>query len=1368
MRHICRISRIVLNEGGHALLVGVGGSGKQSLSRLAAFICQYTVVQIVISSTYGISDLKEDLKGMYNKAGLKEEGVLFLLTDSQITNERFLISLNDLLASGNVPDLFATDEVDNIVNSVASRVKSAGIDPTRSNCWDFFIHEIRRNLHVVLAFSPVGDDFRTRARKFPALVTATVIDWFQPWPEEALLSVGQRFLAELDIGAPATRTAIETFMPYSFIEVNKLAREFQRTERRHVYTTPKSFLELLKLYQVLLLSKREDSDKAIQRLKSGLRKMEDTFIQQRFFPISSFILLLRLNPSEAVVSIEQNLKITLDDAEQKKTVAEGIAETVSKEKAIVEIETAKAEEEQKNVSIIQRDVSEKQKSTAEDLAKAEPAVEAAMAALDTLDAKALAECKTMVKPPQGVDDIFVATMCLLADIYPAVLHNKRKVKDRSWDAAKKQCLGNIKEYIEYLKLLKVKIDESADLSVQMKEVRPYLALEHFKPEVIAGKNSAAAGLTSFVLNIVTYYDIVITVEPKRLALAEANTQLEEANARLTRVEGEVAELQAKLAELTENLRIADIEKQEALDAVDKGQRKLDLAQRLTSALASENERWKESVVQMEQAKSLLTGDVLLASAFISYAGPFTKSFRDKLMVENFYEYLKKQLQAGAGENAEIPLSLEYNPMVILTTDAEVAVWNQDGLPADPVSTENGAILCNTNRWPLIIDPQLQGIAWLRNKESAPSRNLQVVRLGQKDMMRKLERALENGTTILIENLAESLDAVLSPVIQRATIKRGRTLYVKLGDTEVEFHDDFRLLLHSKLGNPHFPPEVQAETTLINFTVTQSGLSDQLLSLVVRKEREDLAELAESLVKQQNGFKIKMKELEDSILEKLASAEGDITEDVALIEGLEETKSISIDINKKSAVAKATQANIRVTSNKYKNVADRSSQLFFLMNDLSKIHSYYVYSLVAFTKVFYRGIDLVTEKKKSKEGDEAPEGEDDAEEEEEVVEKTDEELAARCIELMDSITMTTFNYIRRGLFEKDKLTVATMVTLSIAVSTEALSFDDVQYLYLGKVVPDPGNMGPLHEWMPEAIWPRVKALEGLKRFQGLGDNMHSDSDEWQAWFDNPIPETAKLPGDYQKQCTPFDRLILLRALRPDRITTALTTYIGETMGSEYVFQAPFDMAATYEETSNQTPVFFVLFPGVDPTPWVENLGRTLGISQEAGTFMNISMGQGQEKPAEAVLERYAKSGGWVKIRVMLQNCHLMTSWVPKLERLLEVVQENAHESFRCFVSAEPPGMQGMKNMPESLLQSCIKVSNEAPADIKSNLTRAWANFSQDIIEGCKKPIEFRACLFSLCWFHSIVLGRRRFGSQGWSRKYSNNQRAWSMCCYFVAS
>ena len=1205
MKHIARIVRVVMNSGGHALLVGVGGSGKQSLSRLAAFICGFKVVQIVISSNYGINDLKEDLKGMYNKAGLKEEGIMFLLTDSQITNERFLVFINDLLASGNIPDLFTVDEVDAIVNGVTNKVKALGLVPDRANCWDFFISEIRRNLHVVLAFSPVGDAFRTRARKFPAIVNCTVIDWFQPWPFDALFSVGKRFMADVDVGETKIRNVVEAFLPYSFTKVNDMANKFRLAERRHVYTTPKSFLELLKLYSSLLKRKREGADASINRLSKGLEKLRET--------------------AAAVTNIEADLKVSLEEADQKRTVAEGIAEVVSKEKAIVEVETAKAQVQAKEVAVIQADVMEKQRTTEEDLAKAEPMVEAAMAALNTLDKKDLGEAKTMAKPPAGVDDVFASTMVLLANVHPNVVVQKNgKVKDKSWDACKKQLLGSIPEYIEYLKAIKTGVDEQTIPKLNFSEVKALTNLEHFTPEIIMTKNKAAAGLCSFVINIVLYYEVVVTVEPKRKALAEANEQLETANSTLKVVMEQVAELESKLAKLTAELNAANAEKQEALDTVDRGQKKLDLAQRLTNALASENVRWAESIVVMEADKDILTGDVLLASAFISYVGPFTKVFRDKLVTEIFSPYLREKFQAAMGEGSLIPMSTVPDVLKILTSAAEIAAWGADGLPADPVSVENGTIVTNSARWPLIIDPQLQGIKWLRQKESLPERNLQVVRLGQNDLLRKLEAALENGHSILIENIGESIDAVLNPVIQRAAIKRGKKSYIKLGDTEVEFHPNFRLFLHTKLSNPHYPPEIQAETTLINFTVTSAGLEDQLLALVVRKERLDLALLSEDLVKQQNDFTIKIKELEDNILYKLAVAQGDITEDVELIEGLESTKKIANEIAIKQVQAAKTQAMIAITSEKYRGVANRSSLLFFLMNDLAKMHTYYIYSLESFTVVFYRGIDLVPNVVLD-----PPVGDDGVPLSEEPREATDAELASRCVVLIDSITETVFNYIRRGLFEMDKLTVATILTLRIAVNDGKLPAEEVEYLIEGKSSVDPGNMGPLHEWLPSAIWPRIKALEGLKRYQGLGDSMQSDSDEWQKWFDGEMPEVAKFPGDYQKILSPFDRLILLRAMRPDRVTTALRTFINDMMGETYVFQKPFDMEATFKETSNQTPTFFVLFAGVDPTPWVEALAKTKGITFENGNFKNISMGQGQEKPAEAVVEAFAKNGGWVR-------------------------------------------------------------------------------------------------------------------------------------------
>ena len=145
--------------------------------------------------------------------------------------------------------------------------------------------------------------------------------------------------------------------------------------------------------------------------------------------------------------------------------------------------------------------------------------------------------------------------------------------------------------------------------------------------------------------------------------------------------------------------------------------------------------------------------------------------------------------------------------------------------------------------------------------------------------------MENGKSLMIENLLESIDAILTPVVSRAAAKRGNKRYIKIGDDEVEMHADFRFFLHTKLSNPHYPPEIQAECALVNFTVTESGLEEQLLNMVVKMERPDLAEERLRLIDQQNGFKIQMAQLEDDILHKLATAEGDITQDRELIEGL---------------------------------------------------------------------------------------------------------------------------------------------------------------------------------------------------------------------------------------------------------------------------------------------------------------------------------------------------------------------------------------------------------------------------------------------------------------------------------------------------
>jgi len=339
MKHVCRISRIIMNSSGHALLIGVGGSGKQSLSRLASFICGYTTSQITISQTYSMNDLKTDLQGMFNKAGLKDEGILFLFTEGQITNEKFLVYINDLLSSGEIADLFSVEEKDQIYNTIRPAAKGAGISDTRENCLGFFIDRVKNNLHMALCFSPVGDSFRNRSRKFPAIVNCTVIDWFHDWPKDALLSVATRFLGATELGDDVVRQGVIEFMPFSFESVNHASIKYKEVEKRYCYTTPKSFLELIKLFNLMIGKRRDFILSSKERLENGLIKLIET--------------------AEIVAKLEEDLKVKTVEVEEKKASAEIFAAQVLKEKTIVTEESEKANIEAANCEIIQKEVEEK-------------------------------------------------------------------------------------------------------------------------------------------------------------------------------------------------------------------------------------------------------------------------------------------------------------------------------------------------------------------------------------------------------------------------------------------------------------------------------------------------------------------------------------------------------------------------------------------------------------------------------------------------------------------------------------------------------------------------------------------------------------------------------------------------------------------------------------------------------------------------------------------------------------------------------------------------------------------------------------------------------------------------------------------------
>lgn len=367
MEHISRIARIIDLPVGSALLVGVGGSGKQSLAKLSSFILSYDVVRIVVASNYKLVDLKTDIQNMFVKAGVAGAQLLFILTDSQIADERFLVYINDLLSSGYIPELFPKDELDGILGKVRSEAKQNGCEDTPDALFDFFQDKVRKNLHLALCFSPVGDAFRIRARMFPGVINCTSMDWFHEWPREALIDVASRKLMEVDFPSDEIRDNIAANMAEVHISIAVANADFLNQERRYNYTTPTSFLELIKFYIMLLGQKRGKITDQIDRLEIGLQIMKSTV--------------------DKVEALQDLLKVKMVDVAEEIRKTEELMAIVGKESEDAAKEAAAAAIQEAEVTELTNSAKAEKAACDEELAEAIPAMERATDAVNCLEVK---------------------------------------------------------------------------------------------------------------------------------------------------------------------------------------------------------------------------------------------------------------------------------------------------------------------------------------------------------------------------------------------------------------------------------------------------------------------------------------------------------------------------------------------------------------------------------------------------------------------------------------------------------------------------------------------------------------------------------------------------------------------------------------------------------------------------------------------------------------------------------------------------------------------------------------------------------------------------------------------------------------------
>ena len=1312
LQHLARIARVLRTPRGSALLVGDGGTGKQSLVRLAAYIAQQRLFQITLTKAYNLAALKDDLRIVYKYAGHARKPITFLVSDAEIKEEAFLEYINSMLLTGDVAGLFAKEEMLAITADLQADFARArpGVPDSPDNLKQFFIDCVRDNLHVVISMSSASARFAERARRFPGLISACTIDWFLPWPEASLAAVSAGVLEAFVVDAPqATKLALVSHLGAVHALVVRACDEYFGATRRRVYHTPRSFLRFLAEFKQLYAAKLAETQAKEDAVVRGLDKLIAGAADVE---------------SLKIALADERVKIGRNNADAHALLASQGVRQAEAEREAAEVAAIRATCEAEAALITAG------KGLCEaDLAKAQPIVERAVRAVDAIKAADINEIKRLGKPSDIIRVVFDCVLLLFQRPVERVAAARLTIKKKTFEFIEPSFASAVSMMSDasFLHALQA-FNKDAVSEETVELLRPYTETAEFNPTIAKAASATAEGLCTWCIAMGEYFYATKLIRPKLDALALAAAELTASEAALAAASAREAEVLADLARLKADFDRSQEEKGLLEASAVALARKLEHATALIPCLSGERTRWAEDARRFAEVKRQLVGDAAVAAAFLSYCGPFNAPFR-KALVDRF------AADAHARGMLTSPGLSLAGVTAFLADSCVVGEWRAQGLPTDAPSTHNGILVTRAERCLLLVDPQGQALSWLRSKEAARLPREPVLPLSHPKLKEALELCLAEGRVLIIVGVEDEIDPLFDPVVNRAFTTRGRKRFVTLADTETEVADGFALYFVTRLPNPHFSPELQAKVAIVDFTVTKRGLEEQLLGRVMSHEQAALERQLTQVLSELNSNAKALLDLDADLLARLCGNAGNLLDDESLMSVLAGTQAKAAELKDKLIAADEARRSISEKREQFRPAAARGAVLFFAIVDLSAVNVMYQTSLAQFLELFAGA--LASAERSSI-------------------------ASRRAANVADALTYRTYRYINRGLHERDKLLFVAVVAVKILVMSGSLAQAEVALFLRGSAAVDAGaTVRRRPAWLSADSWLGALALaDGAAVFAALPEALaRGEATAWRRWYEDAEPESLPLPDFEVSHAADtaigaWRRLLVVRMLRLDRMLPAVRNFVREVpgLGERYVAPVTDTIEAVYEASSPRVPTTFLLSTGADPTEALEHLARRKKVALQC-----VSMGEGQEPVALRAITGAAAIGSWV----LLQNSELGLELMERLEDVLARLADAAHADFRLFLTALPHA-----KFPLGLLQASNKVANEQPAGMRAGLLRSYATIvDQDRLERIDSP-HWRKLLYAMCFLHSAVQERRKFGPLGWCIPYEFGAADASACLSFL--
>lgn len=744
-----------------------------------------------------------------------------------------------------------------------------------------------------------------------------------------------------------------------------------------------------------------------------------------------------------------------------------------------------------------------------------------------------------------------------------------------------------------------KDDISPDI---MKKIRKdFIPHKDFQPHIVAKASSAAEGLCKWIKAIENFESVNTVVLPKKLNLMKAKENLKETRKFLAEKRALAAELEEKVVGLNAELERTNLEKERTEREVEMCEQKLKRAEALIGSLGQEKSRWTENAANLQSLLDHLPGNILISCGLIAYLGALPKHYRQKC-IGKWHEFC---------ESVNVPCSERFSLVSCLGDQAQIQDWYMYGLATDDFSTENVISMTHSCRQCLFLDPQQQANKWIKQMESG--NHLKVVKQSNPTYFSTLLECMKTGHPILIEDVVEPLNICMEPIYNYRISKCDNSIRLN-SQTSVKMSDGFRLYLTSNAKSLDFISELSGKLNIINFIFASNGLEENLLDILVLKENPYLREERDELLHNKLQDKAKLIEHEDAILSVIAESGGNILEDETAIKKMDASKCLYVEIIEKQSLYVEAEEKIRVFRESYRKVASYAAILYCCLDQLRFINPMYQFSLGWYISLYNFSIESASRSR---------------------------DLQRRIGFLIRSITKNFYNNICRSIFDVDKLLFSWIFTTRVLITNGQLKEEQLN-LFISS---EDNFVGPIQEkprndWISDKMWDELNKLSRIIEKDDLLETFQQNINEWKEYFyrDDDEPSPNLVEG-----FTSFEILMIQKIFHPESITAAVTSFIANEMGAQFVNPPRFDIHKSFEESNILTPLIFILSPGVDPIETLWLFAERLGYSQ---SMQMVSLGADQGDYIENALINAQKQGSWI----CLQNCHLNTEWLANLENI----------------------------------------------------------------------------------------------------------------------